>query len=430
MLPVRRERAKRILASVACLVPAALAWTWSADGSRPGAWVLGLYRERSFAVNLALSYLGVWAMLAIGLRLGARTLGRGLLATSGLVACVLACELVAILGWVDFRALFGERPPMPDFAHQLRRTGAPNQAWEGPIHFDLADWLGAPAGAQGQVAYATDRFGLRNPPGKDDARIVLLGDSILVGSNVDADDLIAQRLQEQVGVQVIGVAQVQYAPQESLNLLRSTGLALGGRTVLHFIFEGNDLADSKSWHAWLERPFRSDWPASGLLKSLARPLKWSRRTGASQARHGWVRSGGERQQVCFLYDARRIDADLDEWPRLAAALSQARREFETQGARYEIVFVPAKIRVLHSRAEWPPGGYFESPTTWDSAFRDALSVFCKREGIAFHDTSSALTACLERGELPFFPFDTHLNATGHHAVASFLAARIAAPSER
>jgi len=318
---------------------------------------------------------------------------------------------------------------MPDFAHQLRRTGVPDREWEGPIHFDLADFLGAPARPRGVIAYATDRFGLRNPPGKDDPRIILLGDSILVGSNVEVDDLIAQRLQALVGAQVISVAQVQYAPQESSSLLRSTGLALRGRTVLHFIFEGNDLADSKSWHAWLDRPFRSDWPASGLFKSLVRPLKWARRARAAQARFGWVRTPAERIEVYFLYDARRIDADLDEWPRLAAALSQARRELEALGARYEIVFVPTKIRVLHARTEWPPGGHFESPSTWTSAFRDLLSEFCAREGIAFHDTSAALGACLERGELPFFPFDTHLNATGHRAVASFLAERITLPSE-
>ena len=425
MDPARRGRAKRILAAVACLVPAGLAWTWNADASRPGAWVLGLYRERSFAFNLALSYAGVWAMLAIALRLSARTLGRGLLATAGLVAGILACELVAILGWVDFRTLVGDRAPRPDFAHRLRRTGVPDQTWEGPVHYDLSDWLGAPAREQGRVTYATDRFGLRNPPGKDDPRIILLGDSILVGTNVDAGDLIAQRLQEEVGEQVISVAQVQYAPQESLNLLRSTGLELGGRTVLHFIFEGNDLADSKSWHRWLERPFGSDWPASGLLKSLARPLKWSRPARASGARFGWVRTPAARFEVYFLYDARRIDADIDEWPRLQAALSAAAREFEALGARYEIVFVPTKIRVLHARTDWPAGGHFESPATWNSTFRDALAGFCERSDLAFHDTSAALTACLERGELPFFQYDTHLNATGHRAVASFLAERIA-----
>ncbi len=112
---------------------------------------------------------------------------------------------------------------------------------------------------------------------------------------------------------------------------------------------------------------------------------------------------------------------MSELPFVQSALRGARVDIESRGGRYGVVFVPAKLSVLHLYCRWPASSDLRNPAHGESPFRAALLEFCAREGIPAFDLTDALRAVAQEGELPYFAADTHLNSRGHEAMAQALA---------
>ncbi len=115
------NRRRAILLGVVLLALPALAWCVTADGSKQGVWILGYYRERWFILNLLLTALCVpFALLAL-----TRAPRRAYFtwASFGLLSALVLVPLesVAVLGWVDYRAILLGRAsrPIPEF--EIRR---------------------------------------------------------------------------------------------------------------------------------------------------------------------------------------------------------------------------------------------------------------------------------------------------------------------
>ncbi|MGB5696723.1 MAG: hypothetical protein WBM46_13780 [Polyangiales bacterium] len=401
-----------------------LMWVLTFDGSSvPGMAVLGGYRDRWFLVNLLLSYLTVVAgVLAI---VGAsRSTILKLIAMNLSIVCVFGVlELVAAVGIVDYRGIMARTQTRPSkIDDRLRNAGRPNIRVEGNAVPDLASWLGADAEPVPYV-FETDRYGLRNPIDKEDPRVVCLGDSILVAGLLPVESTVTERLEQKLGVSVLSVAEVGYAPQEELIRLQTTGLD-GHRLVVQFIFEGNDLGDSYQWRKWRDSTFETEWPKSGLTKSLLRLLDRPRRAAGRRRTGLFPADAPSPKTVYFLYDSTVSDSE-SEWVHLREALLTARDDIVSRGGRYAVVLVPDKLTVLYPYCAWPPESELDDPALWESALRSDLARFCAKEDIQYLDLTTALRLVAAEGELPYFANDTHLNERGHEAMAEALAPWVA-----
>jgi hypothetical protein len=399
-------------------------WIFTAGtGAEPGTAVFGLYRDRAFVANLLASWAAAivaWLRLArpstaARLRLVAVHFGLALPLAFG--------ECASLAGLVDFRALLGDaRTYSAAAAHvadsRLRRSGAPNQHVSGRISQDLAPVLGVDA-PEVEFDVRTDRFGLRNSRDRADPDVVCLGDSVLVAALVPAADTLTERLERALRASVLNVAEPAYAPAEEAIRLESLRLPERPRLVVQFLFEGNDLADTASFRAWSARSVRTGWPESGLGKSLLAALHAPRR-GVAERRVGVFAGALGDELVWFLYDAERIERDMGEMAALKATLADLRRRTLGSGGRYAIVFVPMKLRVLHSLVRFPENSALRDPRMAASRFAPDLSAWAASEGIPTFDLTPALRAVAEAGTLPYFPADTHLSAAGHAAAAAAL----------
>ena len=418
-----RNTARRLwvlIAGVLAVLSAGM-WILTFDGSSaPGMAVLGGYRDRWFLINLILSYLTVMAGVLAVVGPKRSTVFKLIAINIGIIFVFGALELAAAAGLVDYsHVILGASARPREIDDRLRHAGRPGVRTEGDAIPDLASWLGAPAEPVPYV-FETDRYGLRNPVDKEDPRVVCLGDSILVAGLLPVESTVTEQLERILGVSVLNVGEVGYGPQEELIRFGMTGLDEDARLFVHFIFEGNDLSDSYQWRQWRNRSLKSQWPRSGLVKSLLRLLDMPRRAAGRRRTGVFGAAGSSPETVYFLYDKAHIDSE-SEWPHLREALLTARDDIESHGGRYAVVLVPAKLTVLHPFCAWPPESELDDPARWESALRSDLAKLCAQEDIPYLDLTNALRAVARTGRLPYFANDTHLNEQGHEAMAEALA---------
>ena len=416
--------ALRYATATFCIAVAVACWILLYDNhTNAGTAVLGGYRDRWFVVCLVVSWVSIW-MIVGALGRPTRTTWFGII-TIHLAAAVplVTMEIAALSGLVDFREVLLRGRSYNEAAApldpRLRRAMMPDQTMSGYVVGDLTPILGAPA-LQHPFVFATDAWGLRNSRRKDDPRIVCLGDSILVAGLVPVEEILTERLERALGVEVLNVSQSGDSPQEELIRFETTGLDPRGRIVVQFIFEGNDLEDSRVWRLWRERNGGSRYPESGLLKTLLRILHAPRRSAGMRRRGTFALSNGGNETVYFLYDARRTNTNLGEFEYLARGLAEGHRKLRELGADTALVFVPTKLAVLGDLVTWPAGSDLDDRALRNSEFRRTLGEFAGREGIPFFDLTEPLRVAATSGVLPYFADDTHLNPGGHAAAAQAL----------
>lgn len=413
----------RLLVAVGLAGAAAALWITTYDASTLGEAVLGGYRERWFLIAAAVS----WAtgLAALGLVVAARdtwfkiiTIHLGLFLTIGML------EAVAFAGLVDYREILLDPNTLYTSAtkrdSRLRFSLRPDIRSEGKTAGDLTRLLGAPA-VMLNYRFESDGNGLRNPREKPDARIALLGDSILVAGLLSIEDIVTERLERGIGRAVLNVSVTRTAPQEQLAIFDLVRPEPACHVVLHFLFEGNDLTDSMTWRKWFAAGSRH-YPRSGLIKTVMTFLKRPKRGVGTQDRHGsFRRADGGREEVYFLYDASKIASTAAEFELMGKDLAIGHRALREAGARVAVVVVPAKLSVVGSFIDWPDGAALADPTRWRSSFAESARSYAAREDLPFHDLTGDLRAAARNGVLPYFPTDTHLNADGHRIMAAALA---------
>jgi hypothetical protein len=411
--------------SVAAVAFAAMAWRGAVDLSvPPPEAVLGMFTDAGFLSAVSRSYLALWLVLLGWVGLGRVGLMRATAAHGGLLVVLWLVELASVVGWVDYQEL-----ALRDRAHQIeavRRWSEPDQHISGETLPDLAELMRVHHPLI-PFELRTDRFGLRNPPGVDDPRVLCLGDSILVAGLVEESSLATVRLSGALGVDVMNISQLGYAPQESLARLDSLDIGVNGRVVLHVVYEANDLSDSRRWRqahaADPVRPWRGvahpteprQWPESGLRAALLRWLRSPTRGMAARRSASWG-GGAAPKTVYFLYDASWVQRDLDELVPLGALMASAAEVIEAEGGAYAAIYVPSKLTTLHPFVDFPPETEL-APRLRDSGMAEAFRETCAAWGLTCLDTTEALRAQARAGALPYLPLDTHLSAAGHAALA-------------
>jgi hypothetical protein len=276
--------------------------------------------------------------------------------------------------------------------------------------------LGLPSAAI-PFDFRADRHGFRNTPDRETADIILLGDSMLVGALVDADKTVSARLDALLPAIVMQVALIGIGVQEQHQILRESGIDIAGRTVVQFVFEGNDLLDSRNYRS---PPAPEAQPAGrSLLRSM-----WNLATVATgrpddPAAFDSCRIGD--QLYTFLWTDRAFRNHEAELDHVTTALGAFAEEVTQKGGRYLLVFVPTKFRVLSERCSFAAGSRLSDVAAHLSPLRSHLHDWSDAAGLGLLDLTDPLRLAAREGAIPWFWGDTHWDETGHEITAKALA---------
>lgn len=372
----------------------------------------GVWRTRSVAVALFLVWVACACLLA---SVSKRALVRFALVNGVFVFTWLAVEVagLTLVDWSDFAG--------PAELSELGTQAVPHMHVKGTTHEDLAQSWGYPC-AEIPFDYATDRHGFRNAADREGADVYLLGDSFLVAALVPFEQTLCARLEQRLSRPVMNVALIGLSVQAERDLLRDSKLPLDGRLVVQFVFEGNDLLDSASYRAKQagEVPVadsRSFGERTLLNQLIVRAQRLTQphpayaplhtgRIGDVEYRFGWVKSSW---------------AGLEgELPHITETLADVRDRVRAAGGEYAVAILPSKLRVLGPLCDFSADSPLRDVAGQLSPVPEYVRAWAEREHVACLDLTEALRACAARGETPWFPGDTHWNASGHRAVADAL----------
>lgn len=365
---------------------------------------------------------GRWRLRHVALAAGLAVVAGGLLCRAfgrqilfGYVT--VALTVLAFLGGLELAAALGV------LGRLLPAAGGDGAAigWElqpgldvsGETRQDIATRLGLDSDPIG-FRFQTDGYGFRNG-GDPEGRIVVLGDSIVLGAAVPREETVAERLEALTGVPAMQAALLGLSVQEEQRMLLASGLPLAGKTVVQVVFEGNDLLDSRRWREAAETPE----PAPPRRSPLRMLWAWLVRVSNPPAAYETCEIGDRTH--AFLWTRRSFAGVEDEVDPIVSAIAGFERELAARDARLVLVLVPTKYRVLAGLCRFPPQSIIADPERNLSDLPDRLAAWAGETGIAYLDLTPALTEAAAGGAVPWFWGDTHWNATGHAVAAEAIA---------
>jgi hypothetical protein len=384
-------------------------FTPTTNGSRK---MFGLWRARWFLPATGL--VGVALGCAFAMR--SREALFGYLATvSSLLATFGALDGLGRVGLVSWARLLS---PAADPATGLGKRPVPNLDVRGVTYQDTAVSWGLPAPVPIPFHYRTDRHGMRNQPDRASADVYLLGDSMLVAALVPHEATVSAQLEQRLQRPVMQVALIGYSPQREHALFRQLALDVRGRRVAQFIFEGNDLKDSRR-----ERLGSATAGGADEDTSLSRLVWWqlmrlSEPTVGIAALNSCA-IGGRGYTFYWTRDA--FEGLDDEIPVVTGALERFAAEIRAQGGEYAVVFVPKKLRVLGELCRFREDSPLRDVRAHLGPLRDRLHAWSATSGIPLLDLTEPLQAAARAGRVPWFESDTHWNEVGQRIAADALA---------
>ena len=421
-----KASAGRRVAAAALLVATAALLAFATDPSDTQRRIAGLWRLRTALLGAA----GLWAGVVLLVGAQSRRTARRLVEGTAIAIVTLAwIELFGQVGLVDYRRLVGGAGKTVLGAQAVPRLDVRGTTFE-----DTALAWGLPA-APVAFRFQTDRRGYRNGVDREGADVYLLGDSCLVAALLPFESTLCGRLEATLGRPVMNLALIGIGVQQERDLLEASGVPLEGRLVLHFVFEGNDQADSEKYRA----------RAAGATPSVPRvetTFTWNMLLRLQQVLQpvdpiARRRSGTIGGTTCtFLWTADQFRGKEGEIAPILAALDETRRFVEAAGGRYAVVAIPDKIRILGPLCTWPAGSELADWRAHCSPLPQAVAQWAEERRVPEFDLTDALQRAAAAGRIPWWPGDTHWNATGHEvagqALAAFLAERglLAAPEKR
>ena len=373
----------------------------------------GRWHFRSVLLALATGWHAVVCLVAaisskFGARLFAATLVGAL--TVGLL------ELAGLARVVDYDRLFATR-----HGEILGSQPVPNADVAGTTWEDTSSSWGLPTQPIA-FGFKTDRRGYRNETDRDAADVYLLGDSCLVGALVPFEHTLCGRLEATLKRPVMNVALIAIGVQAERDRFKAANLDVKDRLVLQFVFEGNDQSDSAAYReressaavAPAARPRGSTFTWNLLMKLQKKldPVE-----PISRRRTGTIAG----TTYTFFWTAEQFRGREGEIPHILAALADTRRLVEAGGGRYAVVVIPDKIRILGPLCEWPAGSELTDWRAHCSPLPQAVTNWSAEQEVSVLDLTKTLAASAAAGRIPWFPGDTHWNATGHEVAAEAVA---------
>ncbi|HEY3354347.1 MAG TPA: SGNH/GDSL hydrolase family protein [Polyangia bacterium] len=365
--------------------------------------------------------------------------------------------LVLSLGLAEILARVVTRPD-PATAYALER-GRTHRSIRGRfyLHDPLLGWRNRP-GAAGRIeapdyacTVALDADGRRITaarPRQPSRRLIVAGDSVAFGYGVEADESFAARLQAaHPDVEVVNLAVVGYGTdQELLALRRELARPAPARpTTVLLAFYVNDLHDNLAVNRWGYRKPRFDVAADGALTLTGTPVpppQGSPRVNVLDdrlathwrtyalvrprvtnlfVRLGWM-SAAEGVDDYLGYFVRGRAAEREPaWRVWEAIATQLLREVRAAGADLVVLVVPTRVQVsAAARARLARlYGYRDADLALEEP-EERVTGWGARQGVKVVRALAPLRQAAAAGPSPYFPFDLHPNARGHHLIAATL----------
>ena len=405
-----------VLAGLAAFAAAALVLAVGAD-TTPTTLdtrrLFGLWRARHVVAALALVVVGI-ALLA---RARSRDAFRSVVAATVTVCLTLGVlEGLGRAGLIPWQKIFS--PTFGDLG-ALGTQPVPNQDVKGMSRKDTASVWGLPSEPIA-FHYRTDRRGFRNQPDRDAADVYLIGDSVLVGALVPFERTLVARLEALLTRPVVQVALINTAPQTMIEHFGKAGLDVRERLVLQFVFEGNDLGDSAALEPGMAASIAARVESKSLLDHTWRLLSALSEPTLGVARTRSCTIGADT--YTFFWTAEHFAGHQGQATVITRALEAFGDTLRTSNARYAVVIVPTKLRVLAPLCpRWPAGSDLADWRAHLSPLRDHVLAWGRERGVPVLDLTPALEAAARRGTMPWFDTDTHWNENGHDAAARAIA---------
>jgi hypothetical protein len=317
----------------------------------------------------------------------------------------------------------------PDPALGWKRR--PHDKWVSPSIADIERDFSMRSARQVQLAFTYDAYGYRNPRTLPQADVVLIGDSYIEGFNANDDEVVARKLEEQLGRPVESMGIVGYGTLQNLIVFDKDAPKLAPKVAVFFFFEGNDLYDDftieQMWTYEGKFDVRGQPRARSFVRNfLSYAMRWLDPILPNHAPYWAQITGGPRQGETVLFaDYAAVpwsDWIADRWSIAVAAMKKAAALGHQRHIETVFVFLPIKERVYWPYVTLPTNSAMKGWTFWP--IREDFAKFCRAENVPCLDLTEPFQKDVAAGNMPYLPTDTHWSARGHTLVAELLAATI------
>ena len=287
--------------------------------------------------------------------------------------------------------------------------------------------------------------GFREDSTSPHPEIIVLGDSFIqIAEN--SSDSFSMRLQAVSGVGTLNRGLAWYGPFQYLETLRRVAVSPEMKVALFCFFEGNDLSDIREYLKWksggayydhyllhpdttIFRRFSFFLDDLVLLRSRL-PVKFPFEFYGKQLME--IDLNGKRMETRFagLPDNRKpkeILASVDGVA-LGKILSQFKRLALKENIYPVLVFIPTGAHVYaplatdNSGADWKKMSARVLPNL--DNVEAAVQTLARERDLAFIDLLPLFQEKARKGELLYYPFDSHWNSMGREAAAETIAKRL------
>lgn len=283
------------------------------------------------------------------------------------------------------------------------------------------------SGPEYDVAIETNSMGFRDDEvvPKAGKRILLLGDSFTMGYGVARGEIFADRLERDLGVDVVNAGTGGYEIVHQIQLLTEYGKSLAPDLVLYVLYLGNDLAWNDQWERGADGTLRSpvrEYPVRQRseikLVRLLRDFAYRLRTRSSEKQGEWLPLDG----YLGLCERDLGPEARKDYEQATALLAEMAAQVQALRARFLVAFVPYRSMVDAQARQGLEARVADLDKRYDLT-RPAREMAERLAGLGLDRADS--TPFLRDwhgsgGAGLFFPIDGHLTAEGHRALAAFL----------
>lgn len=313
----------------------------------------------------------------------------------------------------------------------------PNDGWSGIPQSDIQRGADLPPTLKERITFTYDHKGYRNLIHRDEADVVLIGDSYVEGWYVSDQETVASQLETHLGRSVENMGVAGYGSLQELIVLKEDALPLSPQVVVWFFFEGNDLYDDQRFEDTMTSPpsqadevgesggFANEgWARRSLLLNGLQRLRRLSAPLLDPLPPYYARLTGADSKAPLIYFADYAAVPWDDWieSRWVVArdsMEQAVRIARRAGIDLIFCFVPIKFRVYQPFVRFPADSPTSDWTVWPIVAR--FSEFCRSAGVPCIDLTPLFQEAVRQGGMPYAPEDSHWSSEGHELVAARLA---------
>ena len=403
----------------------------------------GISDVRHLFSILVASYLVVWggySMTSLLPRDEIRT--QFVMMTVSLGAALMLAELPVWFKLIDYRKTFSissDLPwELPGYLPDPELLAKPEPHYSAKILFNrgnIGRALCLPPRQAEPFESRYDKNGFRNEQDLTSAEIAVIGDSFVESPMIPSSLLATTRLTEIQQKTVANLGQSGYGPQQELAVLKRYALPLHPKSVVWVFYEGNDLLDAEDY-ARKVSSLNSVWNSMdgvwnrSLTKNsllwLMRSIKGCVPKPSVEGNHGTVLDDEEKEHRLYFMDHSNMVSltakELDGLQKSVAAIEEAYRLVQKEGAQFIAVLAPTTLRVYQDIANFEKAGEdIKRSELNDLPDRLRKMISEISPDIGYLDLTPALKSAARKNRLVFMSDDTHWSSEGHRVVAEALA---------